>query len=268
MNFIQMTRLAAALIGRLPNQSQPTRFSSSHAQEHFFFPTTGRWLWNEPHKRQQHTRTFDVEALQHVLAKAAGLDSRTATVCLEKLAEGASNKVFLATIGRQRMIVKIPDPIVPPRLVTASEVATLEFLRAEVELPVPQVFAWSDNSDNPVGCEYIVMEEASGKPLNCVWSTMEIKEKFTVVDEILSVQKRLLAAGRTFSGFGSLYFADDASKLDFRQQLPVTATQSSRFCVGPLAHQHFTGPALIASDVNCGPCKPLCHIYDCSRLMV
>ncbi|ETI25848.1 hypothetical protein G647_02625 [Cladophialophora carrionii CBS 160.54] len=36
---------------------------------------------------------------------------------VEKLAEGASNKVFLAVLGDQRLIVKIPDPVVPPRLV-------------------------------------------------------------------------------------------------------------------------------------------------------
>jgi hypothetical protein len=64
--------------------------------------------------------------------------------------------------------VKVPDPVVPSRLITANEVATLEFMPTELGMPVPRALAWSAKSDNPVGCEYIIMDEAPGKPLNLV----------------------------------------------------------------------------------------------------
>lgn len=97
-----------------------------------------------------------------------GAEPRRGSIRIQKLAEGASNKVFIAIGHGQRAIVKIPDPVVPARFVTASEVATLEYLWTELAIPVPKVFAWSTTSDNPVGCEYIIMEEASGDALNVV----------------------------------------------------------------------------------------------------
>lgn len=154
-------RLFDQLIGRSLSSYLHTRFTN----EHFFVPTTGRWLWNEPQKLRQHTLRFNVKALKHVVANIAGLEGQSSGVELEKVAEGASNKVITATVSGQRFIVKVPDPLVPRRLVTASEVATLEFLRAELELPVPKVLAWSDSNDNTVGCEYVIMEEAVGQDL-------------------------------------------------------------------------------------------------------
>jgi hypothetical protein len=54
-----------------------------------------------------------------------------------------------------RAIVKIPYWIaVTKRYVTASEVATLTFLRS-MGIPVPEVYGWSCTGENPVGVEYI-----------------------------------------------------------------------------------------------------------------
>lgn len=78
-------------------------------------------------------------------------------------------------------------------MVTASKVAKLDLLPSELDLPVPRVFSWSDSSDNPLGCEYIIMEEAQGRALNTVWSSLDIPEKLAVVDEVLSIQKRLIS---------------------------------------------------------------------------
>ncbi|OAL37386.1 hypothetical protein AYO20_03235 [Fonsecaea nubica] len=231
---------------------QRSRLGRSATRD-LFSPTAGRWLWNEPRQRQEHTQTFDLKALEDVIIKAAGSALDPAFVRLEKLAEGASNKVFLAVVGKQRLIVKIPDPVVPPRLVTASEAATLEFLRSELDLPVPKVFAWSDSSDNPVGCEYILMEEAQGRPLNAIWPSLDIPDKLAVVDEVLSIQKRLIAASNVFDGYGSLYFADDVAKLGISHHLPVSSAGGRKYCIGPLANQHFVEPVLMASGVDCGP---------------
>lgn len=167
---------------------QQTRLSHSPAPNPFS-PRAGRWLWNEPRKQQEHARKFNLKALEDVVIKAAGSVIGTTPVRLEKLAEGASNEAFLAVVDKKRFIVEIPDAVIPPRLVTVSEVATLDFLRSELGLPVPRVFPWSHSNDNPVGCKFIIMEEAQGRPLNPVWSSLGIPDKSAVVDEVLSIQK-------------------------------------------------------------------------------
>lgn len=105
---------------------------------------TGLWLWNEPRKQQEHTRhlrNVDPEALvERGIIRAARLTAGATAVRLEKRPKGGlptkSSSLLLAS---KRLMVKIPDPVVPPRLVTASEVTTLEFLRSELQVPVPKV---------------------------------------------------------------------------------------------------------------------------------
>ncbi|OAL34630.1 hypothetical protein AYO20_06047 [Fonsecaea nubica] len=248
-------RLSDPSIGRSIRSYLFARFTD----DSLFLPTTGRWLWNEPQKLQQHTLTFDVKALKLVVAKTAGLEGQSGRVEVKKLAEGASNKVMTATVGRRRFIVKVPDPVVPRRLITASEVATLEFLRAELNLPVPKVLAWSDNNDNTVGCEYMILEEAVGADLKNTWPRLSVKQRIGVVDQIITIQERLLEASKRFQGYGSLYFTEDAAKFKFRRQIEVSAANSSRFIIGPLAHGHFMESVLWESDFDPGPCMFLIY---------
>lgn len=254
MGFGARSVISVKTIRNIFRAKQRTRRSHSAAPDPFF-PGVGRWLWNEPRKQQEHTRRFNFKALEDAVIKAAGPGVGATHLRLEKLAEGASNKVFLGIVGKQRFIVKIPDAVVPPRLVTASEVATLDFLRSELHFPVPRVFSWCHSSDNPVGCEYIIMEEAPGRPLDAMWPSFDIPDKIAVVDEILSMQKRLIATANAFNGYGSLYFADDAAKLGISHHLPVSSAGARQYCIGPLAHQHFMAPVLESSGVDCGPCK-------------
>jgi hypothetical protein len=81
--------------------------------------------------------------LEDVAATAMGAQPGKGAIRIRKLAEGASNKVFTATMWSGRVIIKVPDPVVPAHLVTVSEVATLRYLRTELEMPFPQVLAWS-----------------------------------------------------------------------------------------------------------------------------
>ena len=68
------------------------------------------------------------------------------------------------------MIAKIPHPNAgPSSLTTASEVATLDFVRTVLNVPAPKVLAWNAPSQNQVRAEYIIMEEAKGSQLHKVW---------------------------------------------------------------------------------------------------
>ena len=65
------------------------------------------------------------------------------------------------------MIVQIPTPITrPPYYITASKVATMNFLRSILKLPVPEVLAYLVSSDNPIGTEYILIERVKGESLS------------------------------------------------------------------------------------------------------
>jgi Phosphotransferase enzyme family len=182
-----------------------------------------------------------VRALEDIVATALGAKSCKGLVKIRKLAEGASNKVFTSTVRSRRVIVKLPDPVVPPSLATASEVATLEYLRTEFDMPVPRVLAWSSSNDNPTGCEYIVMEEVLGQRLDLVWGTsFRFEEKLAVVNQVHSLQCRFLQNNTHMGGYGSLYFSKDAKAFGFKRQLAVTNENGpTQFCLGPMAHRNF-----------------------------
>lgn len=46
-----------------------------------------------------------------------------------------------------------------PRLKTESEVATMQYLRENTNVPVPTVYTWDSNPYNRLGGEYILMSK-------------------------------------------------------------------------------------------------------------
>lgn len=202
---------------------------------------------------------FNVRAFEDVVATVMGAQPGMGVVRIRKLAEGASNKVFTATIRSKRVVVKFPDHVVPSRLVTASEVATLDYLRTELDMHVPRVLVWSSNNDNPVGCEYIIMDEVPGEPLDMVWNTsFRFQEKLALVDQVQSMQSRILQHSSQLGGYGSLYFSKDARAFGFQKELPVRNKNGPlRFCLGPLAHPNFMHSEVERAGISCGPCKLL-----------
>ncbi|EER45818.1 phosphotransferase enzyme family protein [Histoplasma capsulatum var. duboisii H88] len=121
-----------------------------------FSYSLGRFLYNEQMRLQERYVEFDVAALKDVVSTHTG---RGNVVDFVKLSEGGFNRVFLLTLEDGfKTVVKIPyNFLVPKKYATASEVATLAFLRQK-GIPVPDVYGWSSTPDNAVGAEYIVME--------------------------------------------------------------------------------------------------------------
>ena len=166
--------------------------SKGSEESHLFNYTTGRWLWNEEQQLLDRCRQFNADQLRRVACGAVGA---TDCVSIEKIGEGGFNKVFrLLMQDGQRVIAKIPHPNAgPPRFTTASEVATMDFCRTVLDMPVPRVLGWSSTSQNPVEAEYILMEEAHGTPLHKVWNNLGTRLQRDVVWEIVDVEKKLLS---------------------------------------------------------------------------
>ncbi|PYI35690.1 phosphotransferase enzyme family protein [Aspergillus indologenus CBS 114.80] len=179
--------------------------SDQHGDETLFAYTSGRWLWDEAAQLRKRYQPFNIEALKQAAARSVN-----AEVCvkLTKLPEGSYNKAFLLTMDNDvQVIAKIPNPYIPQKFVTASEVATLEFLRNELGIPVPRVFAWSSKKDQPVGVEYIIMEKAAGNELGKSWPTMDISAKVDIVSQLAKIQAKIAAVD--FGCHGSLFYRDD-----------------------------------------------------------
>ncbi|KAL5330751.1 hypothetical protein ACEPPN_000272 [Leptodophora sp. 'Broadleaf-Isolate-01'] len=166
--------------------------SKTLQNEHFFRYTNGRWLWDEEKQLQERYRKFNVEELKRIGAESIGAKS---CVSITKLDEGGYNKVFKLVMDNGSVaIARIPCPNAgPPFKTTASEVATMDFARTILNIPVPKVHAWSAVSDDPVEAEYILMEEACGTSLGDVWENMGIHSKDKIVKDIVSIEQKLLS---------------------------------------------------------------------------
>lgn len=97
-------------------------------QSDLFRYTSGRWLWDEEKQLSERYRRFDLQNLQRIAAECVHADQ-----CIEtkKIGEGSYNKVFRLVFDTGAVIIaRIPNPNAGPALyTTASEVATMEFVR-------------------------------------------------------------------------------------------------------------------------------------------
>ncbi|PVH75331.1 hypothetical protein DL98DRAFT_551674 [Cadophora sp. DSE1049] len=232
--------------------------SKTLQNEHFFCYTSGRWLWDEEKQLQERYRKFNVEELKRIGAESIGAKY---CVSITKLDEGGYNKVFKLVMDNGSVaIARIPCPNAgPPFKTTASEVATMDFARTILNIPVPKVHAWSAVSDNPVEAEYILMEEACGTSLGDVWEDMGIHSKDKIVKDIVSIEQKLLSV--SFSRYGNIYFAKDSFpgcekaevSGDISEELKKEAEE--RFTIGPVVAHVFWRRDQTSMPMERGPWK-------------
>ncbi|KAL4919845.1 kinase-like domain-containing protein [Aspergillus aurantiobrunneus] len=197
---------------------------SNHDLESLNRFTSGRWLWNERQQLASRYVQFNLSALLRLAASAIGSKACTQVIIIS---EGQYNKVFLLIMddGRE-VIAKLPSPNAGrPHFTTASEVATMDFLRNVLNLLVPRVYTWNSGaSENPY-------------------------------------QGRLAAA--KFTKFGTLYYKDDlpGSCLESASPLYVNSAgneiQDAIFRIGPTNHRSFFDFGRGELDIHRGPWSTL-----------
>ncbi|KAE8315097.1 kinase-like domain-containing protein [Aspergillus transmontanensis] len=186
--------------------------------------TLGRWLWRE--QEQLACRYVKFE-LQELLDIAASVSS-----------EGQYNKVLFLTMANGcEIIAKLPNPNAGrPHFTTASEVATMDFLRNLLNLPVPRVYAWSSRATgNPVSAVYILIEKQPGVMLSDAWDSLKGKQRAQLVLQVVDFEKTLAAT--KINGFGS-----------FGKEV-----QSTKFAIGPTNHRTFFDFGRGSLDIDRGP---------------
>ena len=219
--------------------------------------------FNEKDRMAEHYVRFNVPELMRTAAKAVGRDR---CVDITKLAEGGFNKIFLLRMDDgYEVIARIPTPVAgPPHYTTASEVATMDFLRTRLDIPTPKVFAWASRvgDDNPVGAEYIIMEKMQGESLASRWLSLSTEELTEVIKKVVDIESRLFSA--RFSEHGSLYYKEDLEEKvrenKSNEQNGVDLL-SDRFGVGPIADRTFWAEGRDQIVVDRGPClfPRTCH---------
>lgn len=187
---------------------------------------------------------FDPAALQRAAGKAIGQDQCTH---ITKIAEGGFNKIFLLTADDGwEVIARIPTPIAGPRYTTASKVATIDFLRTVLELPVPKILDYSASSENPIGAEYIIMERIHGESLGSRWLSLTTQEVKHVMAQIAQMERKIFSY--PFPGYEGLYYKRG---IDDECQVPL---QVEEFCVGPVAARQFWHGERLRMELDRGPC--------------
>ncbi|PWY78015.1 phosphotransferase family protein [Aspergillus sclerotioniger CBS 115572] len=227
--------------------------------EDFFKYTSGRWLWDEETQLKERYRKFDIYELQKAAMEATSTGS---CMSMEKMGEGSYNKSFCLTMENGTVVVaRVPNPNAGPAfLTTASEVATMDFLRNTLQLPVPKVLAWNSTpgSRSRVGAEYIIMEHAPGKNLADAWTEMDTVHKARTVKDAIDVQRKLLSV--RFSEYGCLYYTKDApsgSRPAIVEGDGVSDEAKSdianRYSIGPVVDTEFWKKERGEMDIDRGP---------------
>jgi len=109
---------------------------------------------------------------------------------------------------------------------TNSEVATIKFVHENTDIPVPEIFAFDDSSENELGFEWILMEMLPGAPLRKKWRKLPMDVKQDLIKQVAEYQTQLFSM--QFSGIGNIFIApshDTAPSAEPASQGVVTEEQ-------------------------------------------
>ncbi|KAJ6096620.1 hypothetical protein N7486_007366 [Penicillium sp. IBT 16267x] len=184
---------------------------------------SGRWLLNEGQELALRFIDFDFDAL---CSKLLELSGKQDLLNCEKI-EGGSNRAFIFTFNDDRQLVaKLSFRVAgPATLITASEIATIQYLQKKTNIPIPQILDWSADASNPIGSEYIITEHAGGISVWEKWSSMTLKQRIRFIEAVYKQLKEVVKL--EFPAYGSIYFDDEHVKL-----YPTKALEDG-FCIGP-----------------------------------
>lgn len=105
-------------------------------------------------------------------------------------AQGAFNKLYKVDTDFGTWLMRVALPVDPHRK-TASEVATIDFIREKTDCPVPKVIAFHSSNNNALRFEWILMEYIAGQPLYRAWRKLSTPSKEALVKQLALYQSQL-----------------------------------------------------------------------------
>ncbi|KMP03699.1 LOW QUALITY PROTEIN: hypothetical protein CIRG_03391 [Coccidioides immitis RMSCC 2394] len=195
---------------------------------------------------------------------------------MTKLVEGTFNKTFhLKMDNSSTAIARIPQPIAGPKYyTTASEITIIDFthllvlsklfyiwftlLQAHTVLQIPalQVHTWSACADNPVGAEYIIMEEATGTKLEDIWDNLSLEDRIGIMKDLVLIENKLLSV--SFSRYGNLYYSGKAvpgavvAEVVSDTSPELKMDMKTQFSIGPVVARDFWTKENSVMDIDQG----------------
>ncbi|KAI9704558.1 MAG: hypothetical protein M1820_005471 [Bogoriella megaspora] len=176
-------------------------------------------------------------------------------VDISLLAQGAFNKIYNVEAGKETLIIRVSLPV-DPLFKTQSEVATLNWVKHNTLLPVPDVIAYQSNRERtPIGFEWILMTKVQGETLREAWHSMDFDAKETLVSLFAEYSRSVFRNQQR--SIGNLY--------------PNTGSD-----IGRIVSMLFFWGDNIHQDVSRGPFRSsrewmaariALHEYDCNRVI-
>ena len=173
--------------------------------------------------------------------------------------EGAFNQLYAVAISDSGGNPCFPECVfrvtlpVEPFYKTASEVATLSYLRKNTTIPVPLVIAHSSTADNELGCEWILMEKVTGLSLKDVWNEIDLETKTRETERIAGLVRQLRDLRGRFTAIGNIYFREDINSFNGEvRSLPIT--DGEEYALGPIVTPYmFVGGRKLRASRDLGP---------------
>lgn len=126
------------------------------------------------------------------------------SVGISFLAQGAFNKLYNVTSDKdtETLVLRISLPV-DPRYKTLSEVATMDWMLHNTNIPLPVVVAYEASRTNPIGFEWILMTKLPGKPLADAWKSLPYLAKERLVKRFAEYSSCLFK--KQLSCIGNIY---------------------------------------------------------------
>jgi len=174
------------------------------------------------------------------------------------LSEGAFNKLYTVSVsdgvdtpGSPQYIFRVTTPV-EPFYKTASEVATLSYVREHTSVPVPRVIASSSTTENELGYEWILMEKLPGVALVDVWKDMDLEAKSRESKVIAGFLRQLWRIQRPFTAIGNIYFREDIDTSN--GAVRVVPMEDEKYVLGPIVTPYmFVGGRKLRVPRDLGP---------------
>ncbi|KAF4538094.1 uncharacterized protein LTHEOB_11042 [Lasiodiplodia theobromae] len=199
------------------------------SREDVFKFTGGRFLVKEKEACDQRYLKFDLDQLCAVVASTG---SKSPVRTIEKEESGYCKVLLMTKEDGSELVAKLPFSYAgPPKYMTASEAAVMQYVHDHTEVPVPKLLTWSADASNPVGAEYVIMEKAAGCRLSKKWAEMDLEIKFKFIANLAELEAKL--AGVDFPAYGSLYLKESLDDGEQYEPLAPEIDPDGRFCIGP-----------------------------------
>ena len=141
----------------------------------------------------------------------------------------------------------------PDRLALASEVATLDLVRAN-GVPVPKVLCYSTDPENAVGAEYMIMEKLPGRPIGDKWFDLSRQQRLKIISEVVKTEVKL--AEIDLPAYGSIYYERDLPA-ELSRTVIAPTSDNGGLCIGPYVDLGWWYKERGSIQVDRGPRKSL-----------